>query len=455
MGDFDFVRNCAVDDDGVETCFDDPWQAPMAPAARGQEPVSALPTIVERPAVAAPAAPADPERAASFFDFWADKREDDAPADDAPEEPSVVRETEYVVGDMLTGMMPAPLTRYALRTPMDIGWGSPKNCPHKGQEVLCHSQNLLQPREALAARAVAKLNSDILMLGKSSFAVGAAAAGTALTVEGATAGLCEAAMAETAVGGLGGEPSISVPEAAPAEGGAIPEATPSEGPGAEVSAPAETATAELNPVPAEVAPTTEPPSGVAGMVAEAEDYAAYECSVPPEEAAPQVSPAGPEGEAQAAGAGAQGPITDTAVQADEGADLAGHDSSSAMVEGDGSASESYETCREPITPLGRGSTANGIGRWLPSNLREDLAVEQSMQDPAEGKPAAGPLGDPRWPASDGWQKQQQTIDPGGREGPVTVHYNYNPSTGEVDDFKIVQRKPYVPPQDPPVPPGGP
>jgi hypothetical protein len=61
------------------------------------------------------------------------------------------------------------------------------------------------------------------------------------------------------------------------------------------------------------------------------------------------------------------------------------------------------------------------------------------------------MGDPRWPASEGWVKYQQTIEPGGREGDISVHYNYNTKTGEVDDFKVVERKPYVPRPDPKVP----
>lgn len=73
-----------------------------------------------------------------------------------------------------------------------------------------------------------------------------------------------------------------------------------------------------------------------------------------------------------------------------------------------------------------------------------MAVEEAMSNPLAGVPAAGPLGDPRWPASEGWQKMQQTINPGGREGPITVHYNYNSITGAVDDFKIVERLPYNP-----------
>jgi RHS repeat-associated protein len=105
-------------------------------------------------------------------------------------------------------------------------------------------------------------------------------------------------------------------------------------------------------------------------------------------------------------------------------------------------------CKEP---LGRGSTANGVDRWLPRNLREQLATDEAMQNPTAGNKASGALGDPRWPASDGWVKLQQTIDSGGREGPTSIHYNYNTNTGDVDDFKVVQRSPYVPSPDPRVP----
>jgi filamentous hemagglutinin len=88
-------------------------------------------------------------------------------------------------------------------------------------------------------------------------------------------------------------------------------------------------------------------------------------------------------------------------------------------------------------------------------LREELAVQQAMQDPAAGQRAAGALGDSRWPASDGWVKMQQTIDPGGRGGPMSVHYNFNTVTGAVDDFKLVLRRPFVPTSDPVVQPGTP
>ena len=44
---------------------------------------------------------------------------------------------------------------------------------------------------------------------------------------------------------------------------------------------------------------------------------------------------------------------------------------------------------------------------------------------------------PRWPASDGWVKMQQMVQPGGREGPINVDYLLNRTTGAIDDFKNV------------------
>lgn len=64
-----------------------------------------------------------------------------------------------------------------------------------------------------------------------------------------------------------------------------------------------------------------------------------------------------------------------------------------------------------------------------------------MQNPAVGEPAAGAMNDRRWHADEGWVKLQQNIKPGGSGGPITVHYNYNPITDMVDDFKIVYRTP--------------
>ncbi len=90
----------------------------------------------------------------------------------------------------------------------------------------------------------------------------------------------------------------------------------------------------------------------------------------------------------------------------------------------------------PNEPLGRGSTVDPAkGRHHPRNLREQLAIDEAMQNPKAGVDAAGPMGDSRWPASEGWVKKQQTIYPGGGEGPVSVHYNYNTKTGASRRFQ--------------------
>lgn len=106
-------------------------------------------------------------------------------------------------------------------------------------------------------------------------------------------------------------------------------------------------------------------------------------------------------------------------------------------------------------PLGRGSTVNpDMNRFHPRSLRERLAIDEVMQRPEIGSPASQGMGDSRWRSIDGWEKRQRTVDPGGGEGPVTVHYNYNPITDEVDDFKIVGRRPFVPAPEPETPRGG-
>jgi len=40
------------------------------------------------------------------------------------------------------------------------------------------------------------------------------------------------------------------------------------------------------------------------------------------------------------------------------------------------------------------------------------------------------MNDPRWPASDGWVKMEQTVNG------VEIHYVRNVQTGAVDDFKF-------------------
>jgi RHS repeat-associated protein len=83
-------------------------------------------------------------------------------------------------------------------------------------------------------------------------------------------------------------------------------------------------------------------------------------------------------------------------------------------------------------PLGRGST----GRTTPSNLTEQLAMEQAMSNPGAGRqvPLSQGMTDLRWPASDGWVKMSQNVNG------VEIHYVRNTSTGAVDDFKFIDRK---------------
>jgi RHS repeat-associated protein len=86
--------------------------------------------------------------------------------------------------------------------------------------------------------------------------------------------------------------------------------------------------------------------------------------------------------------------------------------------------------------LGKGSTADlAKGTTLPRNLREQLGLEQAAASPAAGTKLRVNMTDPRWPSSQGWEKWQQIIKPGG--DPINVHYLSNPVTGQIDDFKIV------------------
>ena len=84
----------------------------------------------------------------------------------------------------------------------------------------------------------------------------------------------------------------------------------------------------------------------------------------------------------------------------------------------------------------RGSTANlAKGTTLPRNLREQLAIEQVMTNPLFGIRLDVTMTDSRWLASEGWEKMQQIIKSGGE--PINVHYLFNQTTHQIDDFKIV------------------
>jgi len=75
---------------------------------------------------------------------------------------------------------------------------------------------------------------------------------------------------------------------------------------------------------------------------------------------------------------------------------------------------------------GRGQSKGG--NHTPRTLKEQLAMQEAISNPANGK--RGVLNDDRWKTTDGWVKMFQNIE--GYE----VHYVYNINTGEVDDVKI-------------------
>ena len=77
-------------------------------------------------------------------------------------------------------------------------------------------------------------------------------------------------------------------------------------------------------------------------------------------------------------------------------------------------------------PLGRGST----GRSVPSNLKEQFALEQALSSPSSGIKLGTPMTDPRWPADEGWVKMAQNVN--GTE----IHYVMNTKNGAIDDFKF-------------------
>ncbi|MEZ4736341.1 MAG: polymorphic toxin-type HINT domain-containing protein [Caldilineaceae bacterium] len=78
------------------------------------------------------------------------------------------------------------------------------------------------------------------------------------------------------------------------------------------------------------------------------------------------------------------------------------------------------------SPLGRGST----GRSIPSDLREQLALEAVQADPTAGRQLRVNMTDPRWPAQDGWVKMAQN------HNGIEIHYTYNTITGAFDDLKF-------------------
>ena len=57
-------------------------------------------------------------------------------------------------------------------------------------------------------------------------------------------------------------------------------------------------------------------------------------------------------------------------------------------------------------------------------------MQEVISDPAEGTVLPLSIGDPRWPASEGWVKMAQNVNG------VEIHYVRNTNAGAVGDFKF-------------------
>lgn len=81
----------------------------------------------------------------------------------------------------------------------------------------------------------------------------------------------------------------------------------------------------------------------------------------------------------------------------------------------------YDVAGKPDV-LGRGSTANGSKSWIPKSAAEQATVKKAMDNPTQAHPVdiKGGLGDPRWPASEGWKKYELDVN-----GATKLHYVYN------------------------------
>jgi hypothetical protein len=84
-----------------------------------------------------------------------------------------------------------------------------------------------------------------------------------------------------------------------------------------------------------------------------------------------------------------------------------------------------------LTQAAEGGSLGSTGRTVARNLKEQLAMQEAMSNPAAGTRLALLMNDSRWPAADGWVKMAQNING------VEIHYVRNTITGAVDDFKFV------------------
>ena len=87
--------------------------------------------------------------------------------------------------------------------------------------------------------------------------------------------------------------------------------------------------------------------------------------------------------------------------------------------------DGWETNMSPDEGGGGWSTGRG-----PKNAIEQAAWDKVVADPWNGRELPFDLGDPRWPAEEGWVKMERTVNG------VEIHWNLNKFTGAVEDMKI-------------------
>ncbi|UCB33322.1 Pre-toxin domain with VENN motif protein (plasmid) [Duffyella gerundensis] len=72
---------------------------------------------------------------------------------------------------------------------------------------------------------------------------------------------------------------------------------------------------------------------------------------------------------------------------------------------------------------------------VPRDLNEQIVLKQVQENPAAGEKLIGMNNDPRFPASAGFQKMQ-VVQKNAKGESITVHYQYNFTTGKAYDMKI-------------------
>uniref|UniRef100_UPI001925E173 VENN motif pre-toxin domain-containing protein n=1 Tax=Cedecea sulfonylureivorans TaxID=3051154 RepID=UPI001925E173 len=72
---------------------------------------------------------------------------------------------------------------------------------------------------------------------------------------------------------------------------------------------------------------------------------------------------------------------------------------------------------------------------IPRDLNEQIVWKQVQENPAKGEILPGMNNDPRFPASAGFQKMQ-VVQKNAKGESITIHYQYNSTTGKAYDIKI-------------------